>query len=184
MCAMISVYGELKNFVVELDNVRKAVDRESLMQALEAGGAMIQESVQRQVQSKAKSHPRGQLSDAISMHRVKGADAVSVGWEDTPMRDKPRKRSYGPTRMGTVLEAAPLTRRRGRRRKMVRYYGGFTDVNGRFHNVTTVADYARILEYSESRKLRHMKPGTDEVRDQVEKKVADIIDRKIAKALK
>lgn len=29
-----------------------------------------------------------------------------------------------------------------------------------------------------------MEPGTDEVRDQAEKKVADIIDSKIAKALK
>lgn len=162
MKARISVTGDLKEFAVALEGARKAVDRESLLQALEAGGAMVQESVQRQVSGKAKSHPRGQLSESITVQRSPTKDAeVTVGWETTPMRDKPSRRRNGPSRAS-----------------------GFTDVNGRYRKVTTVADYGRILEYSESRQLRHMEPGTDEVRDQAEKKVADIIDRKIAKALK
>lgn len=162
MKARISVSGDLKEFAVALEGARKAVDRESLLQALEAGGAMVQESVQRQVSGKAKSHPRGQLSESITVQRSPTEDAaVTVGWETTPMRDKPSRR------------------RRGRSRA-----SGFTDVNGRYRKVTTVADYGRILEYSESRRLRHMEPGTDAVRDQAEKKVADIIDCKIAKALK
>lgn len=57
MKARISVTGDLKEFAVALEGARKAVDRESLLQALEAGGAMVQESVQRQVSGKAKSHP-------------------------------------------------------------------------------------------------------------------------------
>lgn len=53
MKARISVTGDLKEFAVALEGARKAVDRESLLQALEAGGAMVQESVQRQVSGKA-----------------------------------------------------------------------------------------------------------------------------------
>ena len=69
MKARISVTGDLKEFAVALEGARKAVDRESLLQALEAGGAMVQESVQRQVSGKAKSHPRGQLSESITVQR-------------------------------------------------------------------------------------------------------------------
>lgn len=162
MKARISVSGDLKEFAVALEGARKAVDKESLMQALEAGGAMVQESVQRQVEAKAKSHPRRQLAESITMQRSpRGDTAVTVGWESTPMREKPSRRRYGPSRAS-----------------------GFTDVNGRYRKVTTVADYGRILEYSESRQLRHMEPGTDAVRDQAEGKMADIIDSRIAKALK
>ena len=43
MKARISVSGDLKEFAVALEGARKAVDRESLLQALEAGGAMVPE---------------------------------------------------------------------------------------------------------------------------------------------
>lgn len=64
MKARISVTGDLKEFAVALEGARKAVDRESLLQALEAGGAMVQESVQRQVAAKQRATRAGSFPKA------------------------------------------------------------------------------------------------------------------------
>lgn len=151
--------GSLKDIAVALDLAQK-LSRADVYQALEAGGEIIQRRVQDKVSQQAATHPRGQLEDAISLRRTPGAAAVTVGWEETPMRAKSGRRVMGPRRRS-----------------------GFTDVNGRHRNVDTVADYGRILEYSETRKLRHMESGAEETSAQAERVIAAQIEKAIARAL-
>lgn len=157
MRARVSAFGDIQSLSVGLTNAAKAVDKQSLMQALESGGAIIQNAVKTEV-GKAKTHPRGQLAESISLQPAAGGDAaVTIGWETNPMRGKGG----------------------GRRQRS----SGYTDASGRHRKVSTVADYARILEYSAKRQLRHMEPGAAASKDEAEKTVAAIIESKISQAL-
>ncbi len=157
MKARLSMVGDMKDIVLSLDDAAKAADEKMLYKALEAGGEIVQKSVQAQVNQKARSHPRGQLAENISLRRSRGAAAVTVGWEQTPMKGL----RGGPARPS-----------------------GYTDVNGRHRRVTTVADYGRILEFSQSRQLRHMEAGEEAVHEEAERTIVREIERAIGKALK
>lgn len=61
-------------------------------------------------------------------------------------------------------EMVPL-KREGRRRRSGTEY---RDSSGRRRKVETVADVGRLLEFSASRKLRHINLGFDQTEDQVE----------------
>ena len=58
---------------------------------------------------------------------------------------------------------------------------GYVDGRGREREVDTVDDYARILEYSERRQLRHMEVGYDAVSDIAEKRMEEAADALLAK---
>ncbi|MBQ8313688.1 MAG: hypothetical protein IJ438_01145 [Clostridia bacterium] len=58
---------------------------------------------------------------------------------------------------------------------------GYVDGRGRARKVDTVDDYARILEYSERRQLRHMEVGYDAVSDIAEKRMEEAADALLAK---
>lgn len=53
-------------------------------------------------------------------------------------------------------EKAPIMDKKGRKKTST-----YVDRSGRRRKVTTVADYGRILEYSQRRQLRHMEEGRD-----------------------
>lgn len=157
MRARLSLVGDVKDIALCLEGAAKAADEKTLYQALERGGEIVQKSVQEQVNRKAKSHPRGQLAESISLRRSRGAVAVTVGWEQTPMRGRNGK------------QAKP---------------SGYTDVNGRYRKVTTVADYGRILEFSESRQLRHMEEGEEAAHEETEREIVQTIEKAIGRAIK
>lgn len=157
MRARLSMVGDVKDVALCLEGAAKAADEETLFHALERGGEMVQRSVQEQVNTKARSHPRGQLTESISLRRSHRAMAVTVGWEQTPMKG---------------LRGGPAKP------------SGYTDVNGRYRKVTTVADYGRILEFSESRQLRHMEVGEEAVHEEAEREIAQTIEKAIGKAIK
>lgn len=58
---------------------------------------------------------------------------------------------------------------------------GYVDGGGRARKVDTVDDYARILEYSERRQLRHMEVGYDAVSDIAEKRMEETADALLAR---
>lgn len=157
MRARLSLVGDVKDIALCLEGAAKAADEKTLFHALERGGEMVQQSVQEQVNAKAKSHPRGQLAESISLRRSRGAVAVTVGWEQTPMKG---------------LRGGPAKS------------SGYMDVNGRYRKVTTVADYGRILEFSQSRQLRHMEEGEEAMHEEAEREIAQTIEKAIGKAIK
>lgn len=75
-------------------------------------------------------------------------------------------------------EMVPL-KREGRRRMSGRVY---RDSSGRTRKVETVADVGRLLEFSASRKLRHINLGFDRTDDMVEQYMLDEINALLDKA--
>lgn len=75
-------------------------------------------------------------------------------------------------------EMVPL-KREGRRRRSGTEY---RDSSGRRRKVETVADVGRLLEFSASRKLRHINLGFDRTEDQVEAYMNDEINALLDKA--
>lgn len=63
------------------------------------------------------------------------------------------------------------------------YHGrkGYADGRGRAREVDSVDDYARILEYSDRRQLRHMEVGYDAVCDIAEKRMEEKADELLAR---
>lgn len=64
----------------------------------------------------------------------------------------------------------------GVRSKGKRAAGSYIDSNGKLRHVRTTADYGGILEYSESRKLRHMSVGYEKA----EQQAVALMDRKFS----
>jgi len=58
---------------------------------------------------------------------------------------------------------------------------GYVDGKGRARKVDSVDDYARILEYSERRQLRHMEVGYDAVSDIAEARMEEKADALLAR---
>lgn len=96
--------------------------------ALETGARKIQKATQQTVAFKARSHPRGQLGKSITYTKPTGGPAFGVthmGWEKLKLK----KASTRNRREGGVYKGKRV--------------------------VSTVDDYARILEYSPNYQLRH-----------------------------
>ena len=59
--------------------------------------------------------------------------------------------------------------------------GSYEDASGRIRKVSTVADVGRILEYSQTRKLRHIKPAyaakENELAEHIEHEIDSFLDR-------
>lgn len=127
---------------------------EKLAPVLEAGAKIVQEAIQRQVSTKAK-RATGQLEASISYEIHADTGRAPMGWQQNPIRGKggTRKRS------------------------------SFVDRRGRSRKVSTVADYGRILEYSERRQLRHMEQGFIDAEEAATSKMEAMCDALLDQAV-
>ena len=126
----------------------------ALAEVLEAGAKIVQEAIQRQVSTKAK-RATGQLEASISYEIHADTGRAPLGWQQSPIRDK------------------------GGNEKV----SSFVDYNGRRRKVKTVADYGRILEYSQRRQLRHMEQGFIDAEEAATSKMEAMCDALLDKAV-
>lgn len=132
------------------------------------------------VRLKAK-HPTGLLEKSIghfSYASVYGAGAY-VGWERLPVK---RSRGIRRTADDTYFDKNGVEKHYrgfGKNSHATSVQGSYTDRNGRIRVVESVEDYARILEYSETRVLRHVVP----VYEAMELPLTDYIENEIDKLL-
>lgn len=147
------------------EDVRKALTPEKLKGVTETGIAILKDAAVREVAGKAK-HQTGKLQSAIAARSYAGVMSAGsfLGWEPMSV-----KRSSGRKRKtATYVDERGFTRYQGsgRRVRKGRKTGfSYVDGRGRGRRVATVADYAAILEYSESRKLRHIEPAFEKSMD-------------------
>lgn len=136
--------------------------------ALEAGAEIVKVSVADVVENSAKKHPRKMLAASIDyeVHKATTGQYAYLGWRKTAMRVKQTKKR--------------LAAGEGNRA----YAGKYKDANGREREVTTVADYGGILEYSGKRQLRHFGPGFEKSQDAASDAVESAINAMIDKAIK
>lgn len=107
---------------------------------LKEGAGIIQSEVQLMVRTRAryqKAKRTGQLEASITYELHPERGEAALGWKKIPISDG-----------------------KGGRR-----VSGYTDVRGRRRKITTVADYGRLLEYSQRRQLRHMEEGFIDAED-------------------
>ena len=123
-------------------------------EVLEAGAKIVQEHVRRRISENAK-HATGQLEAAISYEIHPDTGRAPMGWEKNPIRDKGGKEKVS----------------------------SYVDYNGRRRKVKTVADYGRILEYSQRRQLRHMEQGFIDAEEAATSKMEAMCDALLDKAV-
>lgn len=143
-------------FAQDLERLKREMAEDALLEIAHAGGDVVCESIADTVRRKAKTHPRGLLENSISQQPLqgfKGTIGVSIGWKETPV-----KASYRMTRTG---RSGHLRRRK----------------------VGTIADIGGILEYSESRQLRHMEEGFDKSSEEAADVMQAAFDKLMEKAL-
>lgn len=158
MRVTIETLGGAADFARDLERLKKEMTEDALLEIARAGGDVVCESIAETVRRKAKTHPRGLLEDSISQQPLegfRGTIGVAIGWKETPVRA-----SYRMSRSGNSG--------RLRRRK-----------------VGTIADIGGILEYSESRQLRHMEEGFDrkseEAADRMQAAFEKLLDKTLGK---
>ena len=137
-----------------IDSGSQALTGASLAPVLEAGAKIVQEAIQRQVSTKAKQ-ATGQLEASISYEIHADTGRAPLGWKQSPIRGK------------------------GGVRKRSTYVGR----SGKAGKVTTVADYGRILEYSQRRQLRHMEQGFIDAEEAATSKMEAMCDALLDKAV-
>lgn len=128
-----------------------AMTAEDIRSVLQDGVDVVQVAVQGMVSANAK-HPTGLLEGSITAYI------------------NPKVKS-GQAVMG--WDETPLPDYHGRR--------GYVDGKGAAREVDSVDDYARILEYSEKRQLRHMEVGYDAVSDIAEQRMEEKADALLAR---
>lgn len=124
---------------------------EDIAEVLQAGVDVVQLAVRGTVNANAQN-PTGMLEDSITAKVYP-------------------KVAGGKAVMG--WNETPLPDYHGRR--------GYVDGKGTAREVNSVDDYARILEYSERRQLRHMEVGYDAVSDIAEKRMEEKADALMAR---
>ncbi len=140
-------------------DVQKALSPERLKSVPEAGIEILRAAAAREVAAKAK-HATGALQSSITSRSYAGVMSAGayVAWEERKVtRSSSKKRNTA-----TYVDDKGVTRYQGskrRVRKNRRTHFAYTDGRGRGRKVDTVADYGGILEYSESRQLRHIEPA-------------------------
>lgn len=143
--------AELAQSILKLQGIGQS---DEVRQALRNAGQVVVTGQQALVAQRARSHPRGQLKDAVTATQPYVNDfeaGIKFGWKETAIRGNKSVYVDG----------------RGRRRK-----------------VNTVADYAAILEYSSSRQLRHLEEGFDDTEAAALDKLEAAVDAAIAKCMK
>ena len=125
----------------------------ALMPVLEEGAKIVQESVRRIVSNTAQN-PSGALEKAITFETQPSQKRAVMGWEKSPIKDA-----------------------KGRRKR-----SSYVDSSGRRRKVTTVADYGRILEYSQRRQLRHMEVGFELAEEKALERMEEMSDKLMQKA--
>lgn len=143
-----------------MERAMKALNRNALGEMVKDAGQIVVENVRQKVRTRAK-RATGKLESAVTMGEPefdRNAVVVGFGWEAMPVKKRPRSAWY-----------------RDRRRKSPRKY----------RPVSTVDDYARILEYSPTRQLRHMEEGFSERADEaaaiIQSKINALIDEVFSK---
>lgn len=157
----IKVEGKLNEAQFRvMERAMKALNRNALGEMVKDAGQIVVENVRQKVRSRAK-RATGKLESAVTMNDpefVNNAVEVGFGWEALPVKKRPKSAFY-----------------RDRRRKSTQKY----------RSVSTVDDYARILEYSPTRKLRHMEEGfsdkADEATAMIQSNINTLIDEIFSK---
>lgn len=141
-----------------LDNLGRGLDKltqlgqsQQIEAALEQAGQVVTAEAKGLVSQKARRHPRGQLAEAVT------TDRPTVGPE------------YASVRFGWKETAL-----RGKVGS-----GQWIDGRGYKRKMKTVDDYARILEYSDKRQLRHMEEGLD----RSETRALDVLEKAVDAAI-
>lgn len=150
-----------------------ALTPEALAIILCAGGDIVKKGVQDYILRKAKKET-GHLRSVITYDTFEsgfGRAALVMGW-DTSVEDPKRK---------IEIEVAMKNSKHDRKHKHV-ISSSYVDVRGKTHYMRTVADYGRILEYSQRRRLRHMSEGFDDVEDKATSVMASMAENMLEKA--
>ena len=134
-----------------LDKLKQLGQSQQIAQALEQAGQVVTTEAKALVSQKAKRHPRGQLAEAVTTAKP------TVG------------ELYAQVKFGWKMTAI-----RGKVGS-----GQYTDGRGYKRKVETVDDYARILEYSGKRQLRHMEEGLD----RSETRALDVLEKAVDAAI-
>ncbi len=161
-------------------DVRQKLTPEALRAVPEAGIEILKAAAAREVATKAK-RPTGKLEASVTSRSYAsyvGAGAF-VGWAETKVNRSQGRRAP----RGTYVDGKGQTRYTGsgrRVRRDRRTTFAYTDSRGRGRRVDTVADYAGILEYSQSRQLRHIGPAwnanMDAAVDAMERRLNELLD--------
>lgn len=139
-----------------LERAARIVTPEALAEITARAADKVAAAARTIVQTTAKQRT-GALEAAIGHHEYTKAHGSGsyLTWEMIPLKREGRRRKSGTT---------------------------YHDASGRMRKVETVADVGRLLEFSASRKLRHINLGFDQTDDMVELYVHNEINALLDKA--
>ena len=143
------------------DEAVEAILREGMALVVSASRQILLSKARRSTGLLAQS-----VMAATGDHFASGVISVALAWRKIRV-----KRSMGVTRAAnaTYVDKNGVVkhyRGAGERSKARRAVGSYTDSSGRIRRVSNTADYGGILEYSETRKLRHMSAGYAQAQSQ------------------
>ena len=140
---------ELDKLSVSFTKLRDLGQSEKVKSALVEAAQDITKQQKQLVKQRAKSHPRGQLEDAVKAgNPYSGAfgAVIKFGWEQKGVSGSKSK---------------------------------YRDSKGKRRSVSTVADYAAILEYSAKRKLRHLEEGFENGKEAATSRLESLLSAEV-----